>query len=373
MSGNAIRTHIYSIPDLIQSHAGIMWQRVLESLPEYRLSGIQKVVITGCGYSYAAAIQGKYILEAIAGIPVEAAFSVDASRHMKRQMITQSTLVIGISGSGIVARIAETLGRFQESGAMTLAMTGNVRSRCAEAAEYILDISSPPLECSLPLRSYTVTILGLYSVAWAIALSKKIYKEEKRAKFFHAIVCLAEELNGSLDKIERQMIAFSEKTVSCKAYEFVGSGMEYASAWLGRQQMIGQAGVCGIECSLEDWLHSDFFWNEPGKIATVLFAPSNTKALSRVKEVQKYMIYLQRPLCIVTDEGRDAEDGAARVILPYTEEYLLNPLLELIPVSLYAGQITEMLGEEYSRGFRERWDFSRGGYATEFSEIQIIE
>lgn len=94
------------------------------------------------------------------------------------------------------------------------------------------------------------------------------------------------------------------------------------------------------------------------------------------------MTYLGRPLCLVTDRQGAEELGAAKhgtaesepqaVILPYAGEYLLNPLPELVFVSFYAGQITQMTGEEYSRGFRGRWDFSRGGYATEHSEIQII-
>ena len=58
--------------------------------------------------------------------------------------------------------------------------------------------------------------------------------------------------------------------------------------------------------------------------------------------------------------------------LPYTDNELLNPFLELAPVSLLAGEICELTGEEYSRGFRERWDFSKGGAATENSEIVIL-
>lgn len=106
-------------------------------------------------------------------------------------------------------------------------------------------------------------------MAWEIALQKKRVKEADREHFFASIFSMAEELGQCLPEIERQAQRFSDKTVLCKAHEFVGSGMEYASAWLGRQQIIGQSGKCGMECSLEDWLHSNFFWCEPEKIATV--------------------------------------------------------------------------------------------------------
>lgn len=373
MEENRIRTHIYTVPDQVLSHLEPVWERVCKALEGCPLHRIRKVVVTGCGYSYAAAMQARYLFEAISKIPAEAAYSVDVSRHFSLEVPAKETLVIGISGSGIVARVAEALERFRDAGAITLSFTGNPQSRCAKAAQYTVDLSSPPLVHSLPLRGYVMTVLGCYCVAWAIALKRQSGREADRKQFFTAVLHMAEELGRFLPGIEKQVRQFSEITVSCKAHEFVGSGMEYASAWLGRQQIIGQSGKCGIECSLEDWLHSDFFWNEPERIATMLFMPSNTAALSRAKEVQTYMLYLGRPLGVVTDRTEAVREGALTIILPFTGEYLLNPVMELIPVSLYAGQVTEMIGETYSRGFRGRWDFAEGGYATEFSEIEIIK
>ena len=107
----------------------------------------------------------------------------------------------------------------------------------------------------------------------------------------------------------------------------------------------------------------------PETIPTVLISPPNSPARSRLEEVEGYMTYLRRPLCVI---GQSISEATSVIKLPYTDNELLNPFLELAPVSLLAGEICELTGEEYSRGFRERWDFSKDGAATENSEIVIL-
>ncbi|MEG0369836.1 MAG: hypothetical protein RR593_07530, partial [Hungatella sp.] len=194
----------------------------------------------------------------------------------------------------------------------------------------------------------------------------------ERIEFYKKIKKAAQQLTATLPQIEDQLNYFAGKVQNAKAYEFVGSGISYATAWLGRQEVIGQTGKTGMDCSLEDWLHCNFFWNNPERIGTMLFMPSNSNAISRIKEVQDAMIYLKRPLCVVTDQLEFVCKGSDPILLPYMKDELLNPIIELIPISLFAGRISELIGESYSRGFRDRWDFSEGGHAVEFSEIKII-
>lgn len=66
------------------------------------------------------------------------------------------------------------------------------------------------------------------------------------------------KLKLRLPSIEHQVNGFAEHTAGSFLFEFVGSGSDYLSAWLGRQLMTGQTGKPALECSTEDWLHSTF-------------------------------------------------------------------------------------------------------------------
>ena len=371
---NAIRTHIFSIPELLLEQADRTFENVQKVFLKEDLVHIRKIVMTGCGYSYAAGMSAKYIFEKIARIPTEIPYSIDASRHIDLSVIPprNETMFIGVSNSGIVARIAESMERFSRTGATTVAFTGDSESKCARYAKYTVDVSCPSLKRSLPLRGYVMTLLNCYAIAWNIAMVKGIASKTECNNFYEELKELARDLEMKLPEIDEAISEFAVKVQDAKTYEFVGSGTEYAAAWIGRQQMAGQTGKMGLDCSTEDWLHSTFFLSEPEKIGTMLFMPGRSTSYSREREVFHFMLHLKRPLCVVSDLSELPEQGAILARVPYTDNRELYPLVDLIPVSLFAGKICELTGEEYSRGFRDNWDFSIGGRATEFSEIHIV-
>ena len=371
---NYIKMHIRTVPELLRDCAETMYQRVKNTLEDEKLEQTQMVVMTGCGYSYAAACNGAEFIEKIAGIPARALYSVDASRHQSLAVLPkgEQTLFIGVSGSGVVARVAEGLMRFRTKGVYAVAFSGDMQSKCARAAQVTVDISTPTvnIERGLPLRGYAATLLAFCGVAWRIAILQGRKSEAERLAFYEDLVVSADELQKTLPEIEHQVSDFARKVYqTASVYELVGSGTGFISAWLGRQELVGQAGVFGVECSAEDWLHSTFFATRPETIPTVLISPPNSPARSRLEEVEGYMAYLRRPLCVI---GQSISEATSVINLPYTDNELLNPFLEIAPVSLLAGEICELTGEEDSRGFRERWDFSKGGAATENSEIVIL-
>lgn len=55
---NYIKMHIRTVPELLRDCAETMYQRVKNTLEDEKLEQTQMVVMTGCGYSYAAACNG---------------------------------------------------------------------------------------------------------------------------------------------------------------------------------------------------------------------------------------------------------------------------------------------------------------------------
>ena len=107
-----------------------------------------------------------------------------------------------------------------------------------------VDISTPPvnIERGLPLRGYAATLLAFCGVAWRIAILQGKKTEAERLAFYEEMVVLADELQRTLPKIERQVEAFARKMCqTASVYELVGSGTGFTSAWLGRQELVGQA------------------------------------------------------------------------------------------------------------------------------------
>lgn len=371
-----VSEQINAVLDLIIKECDRTCEEMKQIFSFEELVRIEEIVTTGCGYSYAAGLYAKLIFEQIAGVRARAEFSIDISRHQSLEVLPDGPgcMFIGISNSGIVARIAEGLERFERFGALTVAFTGDRSSRCAAHAKRVVDLSCPQTEDGPPLGGYAMTLLQTYALAWNIREARALAggmkrPEEEKAFFYRDLKHTALELKegGLLDRTAE----FASLVKGADAYEFVGSGPGYASAWLGRQETVSQAGKLAIETSAEDWLHSTFLFREPKQMGTVVFAPSYSPALSRLKEVIAYMKHLQRPLCVVTDKESLMSDGVFTILAPYRK--WMEPVVDLAMVSGFAGTLCELTGETCSRGFRERWEFGKNGYATQFSEIQIID
>lgn len=371
---NYIREHIYKIPSLLLKHFDYVFDNVMQCMPDEALKPIEHIIITGCGYSYIAGLCAKYFLEDIGHVFVEVPFSIDCSRVIKpNHFPKEKTMFFGISNSGIVARIAECLERMQKYGIVTIAVTSDSASRCAEYGDYIVDAGIPELKGNSPLCNFTMTLLFFLLLAWRIAAIKEITKKADADRFFDTFKNMELTLEQQLSSIEEQVNCFSEQVAFAPLFEFVGSGTGYPIAWLGRQLMVGQTGKPAIECSTEDWLHSTFFMCHPEKIATFLIKSSFSNTSSREAEVIHYMTHLKRQLCVITDRPCEKTSNMNQIIVPSSGHVLLDPFTYMVPISLMAGKICELTGEQYSRGFRDNWGFSKGGYATEYSKIEIID
>ena len=369
---NYIREHTYKLPSLLTGHFERLHKSVVQFMPDETLKRVEHIIVTGCGYSYIAALYAKCLFEEICHIPVEVPFSIDCSRAMNPSLFPKDkTMFIGISKSGIVARVAECLERMRRHGIMTVAVTSDRSSRCAAHGEYLVGIDIPEIKESLPLCNFAVTLLFFLILAKRTANVKQIGEKKDTAELFDTFMQMERKLKLRLPSIEHQVNGFAEHTAGSFLFEFVGSGSDYLSAWLGRQLMTGQTGKPALECSTEDWLHSTFFMCRPEEIATIFIKSSFARSESLDLEVLDYLAYLKRRLCVITDEADGETTNQNRIVLPPSGHVLLDPFTHMIPIALLAGKICELTGEQYSRGFRDRWDFSKGGFATEHSKIEI--
>lgn len=369
---NPIREHIYTIPSLVNTEIAKIFENCAGVLRSNSVKDVHSVILTGCGYSYAACLAAKQVLHRMTNLPVQVLPAIEVSRFTDIQGTSlKGILLVGISNSGEVSRINEALMLYRKHGAATIGVTGNVKGRIRDCCDFLLLAEPPALKRSLPLRGYAMTYLSLLAIAYLVALRQGRASSLDISLMISEVRTCMETLEQFLSQIDKKIFQYSKKNEKCTTFEFVGAGYERAAAFLGKIEMMGQAGIMAADEDTEQWLHCNFFMAEPETIGTMLFLASNSKAISRGLEALEYMIHLKRPVCVITDDPAIVLDSSPCIIHIPTVSELTAGLSEMIAPSLLTGYICEMKGEVYSRGFRDQWAIFRDGRGTTQSKIVV--
>ena len=373
---NPLRRQVMSLPQLMRDLYAELEpaSRAVLSTPE--IFGIQRIVMTGCGDSFAAILATKDAFEKLTKIRVEAVQTVDLARLYDQRLLgfaPNNPLVIAISNSGQVARIGEAVERCNKHGAFTLAVTGNEESPLGRAAQRIYKLTVPKTESAPGTRTYMGSVLALYLLAIRIAEVRGKITMDVARSHRKDILAHADALEALLPAMDETALRLAKDWKDFPGFDFLGSGMDYAAAWFGHAKVLEAIGRYAMYVSTEEWLHLNFFLRNASQTGTMIFATKSNPAHSRTLETIGYAKQLGRPMAVVTDcDPAEIGEGVNCFIVPKTKHDYAMALSQWTPVCLLMGYIQLMLGEKSGRGCEGPWSFSKGAACVRQSEIVVL-
>lgn len=373
---NPIRRQVFSLPELIEQQVSDLIPKIADLWTPEEGESIQRIILTGCGDSYAACMAQKYTFETLTGIPTEVVPALELGRYYCKEQFGRekgNPLVIAVSNSGNVARVSEAVQRVRMHGSMTLGITGNRDSELGRHGEKILCTQIPPFESAPGTRSYLVSILALNLLAVRLGELRKDYTTVMAERYREDIRNQSRLLTELLPQMDRNCLEIANQWKDYPCYEYVGAGFDYAAAWFGQAKILEAVGQFVMHCNAEDWHHLNFFAREADKIGTVVVCNTANPALSRTKEMVGHAKKLGRALAIITDGGPGDFDSvrAAYIQVPNPVYPIHMPVTHFAPLCLLAGYLSAMKGETYGRGSEGPWEFSKGGRCVKDSKIVI--
>lgn len=372
---NALRRQVYSLPDLIAQQYEDLEPKTRKVLSTPEIFSIQRIVLTGCGDSYAAAMATKHAFEMLTNIPTEVVTALELSRLYQKKQIgfaPHNPLVIAVSNSGGVARIGEAVERMNTYGAFTLGITGNPDGVLAQKSSRVLPLNIPSFESAPGTRSYLVSVMALLLMAIRIGEVRGVRTMDASMDMRFDMLEQGKQLAAMLPAMDEKVAAVATKWKDFDAFDYVGGGFDYATAFYGHAKIMEAVGKYAMHINTEEWLHLNFFMRKSTEIGTVLVANSTNPCDSRSQEVEGYMQTLGRPLMVVTDktDGVDTEQTTYCTV-PATRYPITMPLTHFAPLALLAGYLQVLVGEEDGRGCKDQWSFAQGGKAVKESKIVI--
>lgn len=371
---NPMRRQVMSLPQLLRQQYEDLEPKTRSILSFQEIFSIQRIVLTGCGDSHAAAMATKYTFEKLTGIPTEIVPALDLSRYYADSQLgfaPKNPLVIAVSNSGTVARVGEAIQRAVKAGAFALGVTGNRDSILGKSASRVLDLEIPKQEGGPGVRSYLVSVLALLLLAIRFGEVRGRFTMDQANDYRHDLLKQADELEKLLPQMDETIYQVADNWKEMEALDFVGAGTDYASAWYGHAKTFEATGKYAMCVNAEEWLHLNFFMRKIDKIGTVVVCSGKNRGLVRTHEMVKHAADdMGRHTLVLTDSPESFADTKAQVcVLPAGNFDFSAALTSFVPCALLTGYISAMIGEEYGRGCKDAWSFADHGAGIINSEI----
>ncbi|MBQ4052084.1 MAG: glutamine--fructose-6-phosphate transaminase (isomerizing) [Clostridia bacterium] len=298
-----------------------------------------QIRIVACGSAYHAGRLGKYAIEQLARIPVQA--EIASEFRYGDPLLNPKDLVIVISQSGETADSVAALRLAKERGIPTLAIVNVWGSTLAREADTVLYTAAGPEISVATTKAYTCQVVLLYLLALHLA-KEKLSPEEYREKL-EQLLGLPALLEKALKK-EEQCKSIAKNFKKVHRLFFIGRGQDYDLAREG-----------SLKLKEISYIHSEAYAAGELKHGTISLIEENIpvialmtdrrrlhKTLSNVKEVRAR----GARVLAVTYEDTDTEGVAEEVLtLPPCSDFEA-PIAGAVLLQLLAYYVAVERGNE---------------------------
>jgi glucosamine--fructose-6-phosphate aminotransferase (isomerizing) len=305
-----------------------------------QLSYIDRIVILACGTSYYAGMVGEYLLEEIAGIPVEVQ---QASEFRYRQEpLSRSTAVLVISQSGETADSIAALKKLDGTGMLRLGIVnapGSTLARMTDAGVYC---HAGPEKAVASTKAFIaqVTVLLLMS----LYLSKNY-------PHFTQLIRDLNDLPKQLEEVlalEKSIAKVAKKYAHHKDFLYIGRRYAYPVALEGALKIkeisyIHAEGFAGGEMK-----HGPLALIDPNfpTFAIALTNDLDEKSMSNMQEIKARGGPL---IALVDNKDSEAAKLADDVLLIPKVSEPLQPILSAVVTHLFAYHAARELGRDIDK------------------------
>ena len=194
------------------------------------LREIDQVVILACGTSWHAALVGEFLIEQLAGIPVEVDY---ASEYRYRgPIVSDRTLAVVITQSG---ETADTLGALREArarGARSIAICNVVGSMATREADGTVHTHAGPEIGVASTKAFTSQLVALNLLALHVARARGTLEAEAAREHIEAMARLPVLVENVLKTNER-IEAVARRFYRRRNFLYFGRGIHYPIALEG--------------------------------------------------------------------------------------------------------------------------------------------
>lgn len=308
-----------------------------------QINNADSIFLVACGTSYYACLASSYIFSKIANIHV---LPVIASEFPEQysDALHGDAVVIAVSQSGETTDTLNAVRCAKRKGTKTLAITNVIGSTLTRLADtHICQRSGPEIGVAAT-KTFTSQLAVLARLAAALARIRKTGSNEEVREIEESMQKLPQLLDQVVKDTERRARTLAERYKGNQSFCFLGRGVNASTAMEGRLKLLELAYTYSLAFPAGESKHG--FIAVVGQGYPVIFvAPSDGTRSKIVGNIMEMKARGGEIISIHSEGDREvAELSAEHMEIPRGVHELLNPILYVIPLQLFAYYFSLMRG-----------------------------
>jgi glucosamine--fructose-6-phosphate aminotransferase (isomerizing) len=290
---------------------------------------VSRLHLLACGTSWHAALVGKFLIEELAGVPVEVDYG--SEYRYRDPIVDPSVLAVGISQSGETADTLSAMEAARERGARLVAVANVPGSQATRIAQGVLYTHAGPEIGVASTKAFTTQLLALYLLALYLRQQRgREIESAHLASLAHLTRAVAEtlELRARVDELAREFHRASD-------FLYLGRGVNYPIALEGALKLKEISYVHAEGYPAGEMKHGPIALIDED--LPVVAIATGERVFDKVKSNVQEVKARDGVVIALTDRPASEFDGLADHVLqvPRLSE-LLQPIVNVVPLQLLA-------------------------------------
>jgi len=310
-------------------------------LSDDELRSLRRIVIVACGTSYHAGLIGRYAIEKWSRVPVE--MDVASEFRYRDPVIDERDLVIGISQSGETADTLAAMRLAHEKGAKVLAITNIMGSQATRDSDGVL-YTRAGLEIGVAAtKTFVAQVAAMYLFALKLATVHDTLEPEVFERLVSELKDLSHRIEELLASVEAPVKAMADHWRDSQFFLYLGRNVGLGVALEGALKLKEISYVPTDAYAAGEMKHGPIaLLDERTPVVVVATdSPVLEKVLSNVSEVRARGAHV---MAVATEGTAEVAEYAEEVVYVPRTDWLLQPLLAVIPLQLLAYYIARGRG-----------------------------
>jgi len=313
----------------------------LGAIDDELLRTARRVVIVACGTSYHAGLIGRYAIEEFSRLPVEV--EIASEYRYRNPVVGSGDVVIGISQSGETADTLAAMRTARERGAKVLAITNIMGSQATRDADGVL-YTRAGLEIGVAAtKTFVSQVVALYLFALRLAELRKTLDGQVLWETIGEVKRLPHRITEMFERGMAGVEQIADRVSSAEFFLYLGRHVGLPVALEGALKLKEISYIATDAYAAGEMKHGPIALLDQSTPVVVVAteSPVLEKVISNIQEVRARGA---RVIAVATEGDEQIGEHCDEVIYVPRTEWMLAPLLAVIPLQLLAYHIARRRG-----------------------------